>query len=341
MNWSSFLCTFAQRKVFFVEVIQKIQEPIAFELEQYNTQFQASLQHENPMLQMALQHLLQRKGKLMRSTLLFLSARMYGQVNQNVMDAALALELLHTASLVHDDVVDESDRRRGIPSVNKLMGSKAAVLVGDFILSKALEHAAQTKNPEVVSVISQLGQALADGELKQLHNIESKKIDEASYYEVIRKKTASLFAASAQLGALLAGGTPENAERMRQFGQLVGICFQLRDDIFDYDESQDVGKPTGNDLREGKLTLPLIYALRQSNNEQMLAKAYKVRAHEATTEEVAELVEFTKQQGGLEYATWAMDEFRMMASGLIDESKHPEVVNSLHLYVDFVAKRNI
>jgi octaprenyl-diphosphate synthase len=190
-------------------------------------------------------------------------------------------------------------------------------------------------------VISQLGQALADGELKQLHNIESKKIDEASYYEVIRKKTASLFAASAQLGALLAGGTPENAERMRQFGQLVGICFQLRDDIFDYDDSQDVGKPTGNDLREGKLTLPLIYALRQSNNEQMLAKAYKVRAHEATTEEVTELVEFTKQQGGLEYATWAMDEFRMMASGLIDESKHPEVVNSLHLYVDFVAKRNI
>ena len=128
---------------------------------------------------------------------------------------------------------------------------------------------------------------------------------------------------------------------MRQFGQLVGICFQLRDDIFDYDDTHDVGKPTGNDLREGKLTLPVIYALRQSNNEEMLEKAYKVRAQEATAEEIAELVAFTKQQGGLEYAAWAMDEFRMMASGLIDESKHREVVKSLHLYVDFVANRNI
>lgn len=324
-----------------MEVIQKIQDPIAYELEQYYAQFKAALQHENPMLQTALQHLLQRKGKMMRPTLLFLAARMYGQVNQTVIDAALALELLHTASLVHDDVVDDSDRRRGITSVNKLMGTKPAVLVGDYILSKALEHAAQTHNTEVVSVISQLGQALADGELKQLHNLDSKKIDEASYYEVIRKKTASLFAASAQLGALLAGGTAENAERMRQFGQLVGICFQLRDDIFDYDDTQDVGKPSGNDMREGKLTLPVIYAIRQSENNEMLQKAYKVRAQEATAEEIAELVKFTKEQGGIEYAGWAMDEFRMMASGLIDDSKHSEVVKSLHLYVDFVATRNI
>ena len=291
------------------------------------------------MLQQAVEHLLQKKGKLVRPTLVFLSARLFGEMNQSVYDVALALELLHTASLVHDDVVDESDRRRGQVSVNALLTNQIAVLVGDFILSRALHHAAQTGDSKVVGVVANLGQTLADGELLQLANLDDEKLDEASYYTVVRKKTASLFAVAAQLGVLTAGGSEEEAERMRRFGHLVGTCFQLRDDIFDYDVKTDFGKPAGNDMKEGKLTLPVIHAVNKTKNEEMLAKALKVRRGEATQRDIEELVEFTIGNGGIEYAYWAMNEFRMMADGLIDESRDPAIVESLHSLVSFVAER--
>lgn len=319
--------------------LQDIQQPIAQDLELYSEQFRETLTHENPLLTIALNHLLQKKGKMLRPTLVFLSARMFGKVNQKAIDVALALELLHTASLVHDDVVDESDRRRGQASVNALMTNQIAVLVGDFILSRALHHAANTGDAKIVDMVAYLGQTLADGELMQLHNIESDKLDEASYYAVIRRKTASLFATAAQLGVMAAGGTDEQTERMRQFGQLVGTCFQLRDDIFDYDTTRDVGKPAGNDMKEGKLTLPVIYAVNHSNDEVMKTKALAVRKGEASGQDIADLISFTKAKGGLDYARWAMDEFRMMADGLIDESKDPAVTESLHKLVSFVADR--
>ena len=283
--------------------------------------------------------MLQKKGKLVRPTLVFLSAKLFGSVNQRVYDVALALELLHTASLVHDDVVDESDRRRGQASVNALMTNQIAVLVGDFLLSRALHHAALTCDTKVVDVVANLGQTLADGELLQLANLDEEKLDEASYYMVIRKKTSSLFAVAAQLGVLASGGSEEEAERMRRFGHLVGTCFQLRDDIFDYDTKTDVGKPAGNDMKEGKLTLPVIHVVNKTKNEEMLSKALKVRRGEATQEEIDELVAFTIENGGIEYAYWAMNEFRMMADGLIDESRDPAIVESLHSLVSFMAER--
>ena len=291
------------------------------------------------MLQQALDHLLQKKGKLVRPTLVFLSASLFGKVNQKVYDVALALELLHTASLVHDDVVDESDRRRGQASVNALMTNQIAVLVGDFILSRALHHAAQTGDAKVVDVVANLGETLADGELLQLANLDAEKLDEASYYMVIRKKTSSLFAVAAQLGVLASGGSEEEAERMRRFGHLVGTCFQLKDDIFDYDAKTDVGKPAGNDMKEGKLTLPVIHVVNKTKNEEMLAKALKVRRGEASKQDIEELVAFTIENGGIEYAYWAMNEFRMMADGLIDECRDPAVAESLHSLVSFVAER--
>jgi octaprenyl-diphosphate synthase len=322
-----------------MNTLEALQNPIADVLEQYKQQFEETLQSDNPLLQQAIDHLLQKKGKLVRPTLVFLSAKLFGSVNQRVYDVALALELLHTASLVHDDVVDESDRRRGQASVNALMTNQIAVLVGDFLLSRALHHAALTGDTKVVDVVANLGQTLADGELLQLANLDEEKLDEASYYMVVRKKTSSLFAVAAQLGVLASGGSEEEAERMRRFGHLVGTCFQLRDDIFDYDTKTDVGKPAGNDMKEGKLTLPVIHVVNKTKNEEMLSKALKVRRGEASQQDIDELVAFTIENGGIEYAYWAMNEFRMMADGLIDESRDPAIVESLHSLVSFMAER--
>lgn len=322
-----------------MNTLEVLQNPIADVLEQYKQQFEETLQSDNPLLQQAIDHLLQKKGKLVRPTLVFLSAKLFGSVNQRVYDVALALELLHTASLVHDDVVDESDRRRGQASVNALMTNQIAVLVGDFLLSRALHHAALTGDTKVVDVVANLGQTLADGELLQLANLDEEKLDEASYYMVVRKKTSSLFAVAAQLGVLASGGSEEEAERMRRFGHLVGTCFQLRDDIFDYDTKTDVGKPAGNDMKEGKLTLPVIHVINKTKNEEMLSKALKVRRGEASQQDIDELVAFTIENGGIEYAYWAMNEFRMMADGLIDESRDPAIVESLHSLVSFMAER--
>lgn len=323
-----------------MSLLQDIQRPVAKELEQYMEQFRQSLQTENPLLKIALDHLLKKQGKMVRPTLVLLSARLMGKVEQKVFDVALALELLHTASLVHDDVVDESDRRRGQASVNALMTNQIAVLVGDFILSRSLHHSACTEDTRIVDAVAKLGQTLAEGELLQLHNLESDKLDEASYYAVIRRKTASLFAVAARLGALAGGASEAEAEKMRQFGYLIGTCFQLKDDIFDYDTTTDVGKPAGNDMKEGKLTLPVIHAINKTKNEDMLCKALAVRRGEASEQDIAELVRFTKENGGLDYASWTIDEFRMMADGLIDENRDPAIAESLHLFVNFVADRN-
>lgn len=320
--------------------LESIQTPVKEELKQFADIFETALSHENPLLGMALEHLKKRTGKRMRPVLVLLCARLTGRVNDAVLNAAAALELLHTASLVHDDVVDESDTRRGQLSVNALSGNKVAVLVGDYLLSVALQLAAKTQNTEVVGVVAQLGQTLADGELLQLANTKKQELSEASYYEVIRKKTASLFSACAQVGAILAGGSGEEVERMRRFGQLVGMCFQLRDDIFDFDNKADTGKPAGNDMKEGKLTLPVIHALNKAADDGMTALAMKVRRGEATAQEIDSLVAFTHEQEGIAYAEWAMDEFRYMAAGLIPEDADQTVVEALRHYVDYVAQRN-
>lgn len=321
--------------------LQQIQAPIASEMARYGELFEATLQHDNPLLHIALEHLLQRIGKQMRPTMVFLAARAVGEVTPEVYHVALALELLHTASLIHDDVVDESGMRRGHKSVNALLDNQAAVLVGDYVLGRALQHAAQTNDTRVVATVAELGQTLADGELLQMYNADNTEVSEVVYYEIIRKKTASLFSACAKLGALKAGGSEADVERMRQFGQLTGMCFQLRDDIFDLTASDEVGKPVGNDLREGKLTLPVIYALKHTGDEEMYRIARLVRTGEASQDEQDTLARFAIEQGGIEYARWSMNELRMMAIGLIYESADPAIAEALRGYVDFVVERNM
>ena len=324
-----------------VDLLKEIRKPVEADLARFNEMFRESLKSDNPLLGMALDHLTRRSGKQMRPILVMLAARgadnSVDVVSDQVIHAAIAMELLHTASLVHDDIVDESDRRRGQKSVNSLLDNKAAVLVGDFLLSKAIEHAVACGDNRVVALISNVGIMLSDGELLQLANVDSKEIGEGAYYEVVRKKTASLFSACAEVGALLATDHPGYIYTMKRFGMLLGICFQLKDDIFDYDDQHDVGKPAGNDMKEGKLTLPVIYVA--NKNPEAHALALKVRAGEASQEEITRLVNLTRQEGGVLYAESAMGDMSGMATGLLDEVGESTIVQTLQYYLDYVAKR--
>lgn len=321
-----------------MDVLSQIRKPIEQEMADFNKLFGVTLQHQNPLLQVALQHVMSRKGKLMRPILVLLAAKYYGDVTPAVLHAAVSLEMLHTASLVHDDVVDESYERRGQSSVNALLDNKAAVLVGDYLLSTALKHAAAAESLRVVDIVARLGQTLSDGELQQLSNVRSEEISEEQYFEVIKGKTASLFAACAEVGALLSGASEEDVFRMRDFGTAVGLCFQIRDDVFDYYDVQ-IGKPTGNDMKEGKLTLPVIYAVLHSKEERWRNLALKIRSRKASDNEITTLVNFTKEAGGIEYACRKMDKIREQAMTLVTSDGSDGVGESLRQYLDFVLKR--
>ncbi len=306
----------------------------------FNALFDHSLSHTDGMLSQALAHIRQKTGKRMRPMLILLMARNYGAVTDSTLNAAVGLELLHTASLVHDDVVDESGARRGQASLNATYNNKVAVLVGDYLLSTALLHVAYTGNKQIVQYLAELGRTLASGEILQLSNIRSQGISEDVYYQVIRQKTAALFEACCAIGALSAGAAEADIVAAKEFGCNLGMIFQIRDDIFDYFESADIGKPTGNDMAEGKLTLPVIYALNTVGDEAMFALARKVKEGTVTADEIAVLVDFTKKNGGIEYAQRRMDELRMQCDAFIRGSVGDrEIGDALTAYVDFVIRR--
>ena len=321
-------------------MLETIRKPILTELESYQQYFRSALQSDNLLLSAALEHLTRKLGKMMRPTLVLLCAKEAGAITEEVMHAAAGLEMLHTASLVHDDVVDESDMRRGQRSVNALFDNKAAVLVGDFITSKCLSEIARTHSIEAVERIAILGQTLADGELLQLGNTQRSTFSRDAYYEVISKKTAALFATCAYLGARLGGADEKSAKTLQRIGHLVGLCFQMRDDIFDFDESLNVGKPKGNDMQEGKLTLPVLYAL-DGCDDYHRRLALKVRAHEASRLEIQELVTFAIQRGGVHFAESEMTRFRNEAVSLLGELRNSDVTQALQHYVDYVVQRTL
>lgn len=323
-----------------MDALTEIRRPIAGYLTHCRELFATALAHDNPLLDRALSHLAQRTGKMMRPTLGLLAARLYGEADERVLHAMVALELLHTASLVHDDVLDESDQRRGQASINALMHNTEAVLVGDFLLSRALEHASLTGSLTVVKSIAQLGQTLADGELLQLFNTSLTEIDEASYYRVIERKTASLFATCAYVGATLVGAAPDEAQRMREVGRLIGLCFQIRDDIFDYLPTADLGKPTGVDMREGKLTLPIIYAVSQPSRRDAYETALRVRAAQGTEADIADLTQLALAAGGIDYAREAMHRHSLQAEQLLAPLPHSEAREALTRYIAYVAERD-
>ena len=323
-----------------MDYLSIIKHPIESEIADFITLFNQSLSHEDGLLGSALEHIRKRAGKRMRPMLILLMAKNFGTINEATQNAAVGLELLHTASLVHDDVVDESEERRGQASVNATYDNKVAVLVGDYILSTALLCVARTHSEQIVTYLAELGRTLSDGEILQLSNIGRKDISEDVYYDVIKQKTAALFEACAGIGALSSGATEEEVEAAKQFGQNLGIIFQIRDDIFDYYDSTEIGKPTGNDMVEGKLTLPVIYAVNNGGNEDMRRLALKVKEHSVSADEIAQLVDYTKQMGGIEYAERRMWEFHAHAQQFIDDRVgQPDVKAALQTYLDYVIKR--
>lgn len=323
-----------------MDYLSLIKQPIEGDLDDFNNLFNSSLSHTDGLLSQALAYIRQRTGKRMRPMLILLMARNFGDVTDVTQNAAVGLELLHTASLVHDDVVDESSERRGQASVNAEYDNKVAVLVGDYLLSTALLHVAYTRNTQIVKYLAELGRTLASGEILQLSNIANEKISEDVYYQVIKQKTAALFEACCAIGALSAGASEQEIESAKKFGQDLGIIFQIRDDIFDYYNSSDIGKPTGNDMAEGKLTLPVIYALNTVCDDAMTALAYKVKQRTATADEIALLVDFAKRNGGIDYAEKQMWNFHAEAIRFIDTHVRSEVLRkSLVAYLDYVIRR--
>ena len=324
-----------------MDPLSLIKQPIEQEFCEFTELFSQTLTHGDHLLAEVLSHIRQRGGKRMRPILTLLIAKNYGGVTMATQHAAIGLELLHTASLVHDDVVDESEERRGQASVNATYNNKVAVLTGDFILSTALLNVSYTNNQRIIENLAQLGRTLASGELLQLWNISNKDISEDIYYDVIKQKTAVLFESCAAIGALSAGATDDDVAQAARFGQNLGIMFQIRDDIFDYYDSKEIGKPTGNDMAEGKLTLPVIYALNQNPQyESMMNLARKVKAGTINTDEIAVLVEFTKQHGGIDYAEKRMEDFHREALKYLEESVKDDAIRvSLSAYLDYVIQR--
>ena len=318
-----------------------IKKPIEGYLDDFIKLFNDSLSHTDGLLSQVLEHIKSRGGKRMRPMLILLIAKNYGGISSVTQHSAVGLELLHTASLVHDDVVDESKERRGQASVNAEYNNKVAVLVGDYVLSTALLNVALTNNTHIVQSLAELGRTLSNGEILQLSNIQNSEFSEEVYYEVIKMKTAALFEACCEIGAMSANATEEDLEKAKAFGRNLGIIFQIRDDIFDYYDSKEIGKPTGNDMTEGKLTLPVLYALNSTDDNEMKTIARKVKSRDVSQEEISRLVAFTKANGGIEYAEQKMLELRSQCLQFIDaESVTEEIRIALTAYIDYVIQRN-
>lgn len=341
-------------------ILDIIRKPITAELTLFREQFDARLSHTNPLLDQVLRGVGERKGKMMRPMLTLLAAKLFSEANERTLHTACAFEYFHTASLLHDDVVDESEKRRGEASVNAAFGNKVAVLVGDYILALALEEASLAESTRLVNIISHSSQELANGELLQLHNIRNYNLSEDVYFDIIRNKTAALFSGCAEAGAMSVGAQESDLQNLYAFGDLIGLCFQIRDDIFDYNNDESIGKPTGNDMKEGKLTLPAIYALNSiaaggtmadfdnenapsisSEAGEMLAIARKVKDNTVTAQEVERLVAFTKEKGGIEYAQRKMAELADKAKSLLDIYPDSDTKQALCAYADFVVGRTI
>ena len=324
-----------------MERLSIIKRPIEGEFDDFVRLFNESLSHTEGLLSQVLEHIKHRGGKRMRPLLILLIAKNYGGVNDVTLRSAVGLELLHTASLVHDDVVDESKERRGQSSVNAEYNNKVAVLVGDYVLSTALLNISFTNNSDILRSIAVLGRNLSNGEILQLSNIQNTEFSEDIYYDVIKMKTAALFEACCEVGTLSVNANERQIELAKEFGRNLGIIFQIRDDIFDYYDSKEIGKPTGNDMAEGKLTLPVLYALNSTHDSEMEEIARKVKRNDVTRYEIARLVDFTKNNGGIEYAERKMLELRQKCMEFIDsESVSEEIRTSLTAYIDYVIQRN-
>ena len=319
---------------------QQIQHMLAPDLELLNTRIAEALRSPNVLMNQVITNYLEKKGKQIRPIMVLLSARLLGEVNDKVLDGAVAVELLHNASLIHDDVVDDTKIRRGAATINGMWDNHLAVLVGDFFLSNALLEGVATGDIRMVESIATLGRLLSIGELDEIYNARYNALDENTYFEIIFRKTASLFVSCVEVGAYGAGSTATQLEALREFARLLGLCFQIKDDIFDYYEDKVIGKPTGNDLREGKITLPLIYAITHgegSENERM--RDLLLSEECLSSDSVHTLIEYAKTQGGIEYAYETMGRIRNEAVDLLSVFPPSETIDALIAILDYTIER--
>jgi len=319
---------------------KKIEAPVVLEFEQFNRDFEDSLRSDTRLLQSAIDVLLSANGKHIRPLLVLLTAKACGQVTENTINSAVLLEMLHTATLVHDDVVDDTKQRRGVPSLNAIFDNRISVLVGDYILSSSVVRSIQTGDIRIVGIISQLGRDLSEGEIQQLETAEELILDEDCYWQVIRKKTATLLSACTEIGAISANASDEMIDICREFGVYLGYCFQIKDDIFDYFKQSNIGKPTGNDIREGKITLPLLHALKTAKEEDVVRSLQIIREKDYTVENVNSLIEFAKDHGGIEYAQDRMKAYHDKALAVLARLPESEARNSLILLSDYIVNRD-
>lgn len=318
-----------------------IQERLEGELSQMNALIRETLATSNELMNRVVTNYLVVKGKQIRPVMVLLSAAMFGGINPDVLRACAALEMLHNATLIHDDVVDDTSLRRGRKTINRTWGNQIAVLVGDFFVSNALAAGISTGNIAIISSLSDLGKELSLGEVDQISNARNHHFEIGSYMEMIRKKTASLFMNCVKMGAEAAGALPQQYKPLMEYAEYLGLAFQIRDDIFDYVSDNRIGKPTGNDLREGKVTLPLLHALSAAPQEEAREMRDLLERGDLTDTEIERLTDFARRNGGIEYACAYMRELEKEAAPLLEAYPDSEWKRSFADLFDYIITREV
>ncbi len=331
-------CNIAPSKTQMKQDLQQIQAPIASEMADFEKKFRSFMQSKVKLLDHITQYIVRRKGKQMRPMFVFLSSGLSGGITEASYRGAALIELLHTATLVHDDVVDDANYRRGFFSINALWKNKIAVLVGDYLLSRGLLLSVENDDFDLLKIVSNAVREMSEGELLQISKARTLNITEEVYYTIIRQKTASLISSCCAVGAATANATAETIEKMRLFGEKVGMAFQIKDDLFDYGEDV-VGKPVGIDIKEKKMTLPLIYALNQSSWVERKKIIYKIRNGSENKKIVTEVIDFVKASGGLEYSQKIMNDFYQEALAILADFPESPYKSSLSSLVTYTIAR--
>jgi octaprenyl-diphosphate synthase len=321
-----------------MQKVEDIMAPIQSELTAFESYFKDSMKSDVALLDKVTQYIVKRKGKQMRPMFVFLTAKMLGEINQVTFDATTLVELLHTATLVHDDVVDDANERRGFFSVNALWKNKIAVLVGDYMLSRILLLSIEKDNLALLEVVARAVREMSEGELLQIEKARDLNIDEETYFEVIRKKTASLISTCCEAGAISVQAM-EQREKMQKFGELIGLAFQIKDDIFDYGTGEHIGKPTGIDIREQKMTLPLIFVMNHSSKEIRKELMYIMKNEYDVTAKIKRVIQLVIEYGGIQYATSKMEEIANEALTLLNDFPDNEAKHALIGLVHYTMNR--
>jgi octaprenyl-diphosphate synthase len=320
-------------------VLAQIRRPVDKEMAQFEAYFSKTMRSEIPLLNIILNYIIRRKGKQMRPLLVFLTARLNGEITEATFVAATFIELLHTASIVHDDVVDDANERRGALSVNALWNSKIAVLVGDYLLSKGMLISVEKNRFDMLEIVSDAVKSMSEGELLQLQKSRKLNLKEEDYFKIIKSKTAALLSACTACGARSVSDDPETIQMMKDFGENIGIAFQIRDDLLDYEGTGLTGKIAGNDIKERKLTLPLIYALEKTTYLKKRHILGIVRNRKKTKAEINEVISFATENGGMEYSELKMNQYRDKALAILDVYPESEVRESMKEFVFYTTSR--